>query len=123
MKPSVWALLPIVAAGVARDRSLRDSTKDLLLFAGVAVAAAFAYKFIVALSVMPDATRGGVSIWEIVRKTTTHYPLPPLFNFASHFKGISSFPRDPSIQLLGVVAPLILSIPIAMAARNALAER
>lgn len=123
VKPSVWALLPIVAAGVARDRSLRDSTKDLLLFAGVAVAAAFAYKFIVALSVMPDAARVGVSIWEIVRKTTTHYPLPPLFNFASHFKGISSFPRDPSIQLLGVVAPLMLSIPIAMAARNALEKR
>ena len=42
VKPSVWALLPIVAAGVAQDRSLRDSTKDLLLFVGVAVAAAFA---------------------------------------------------------------------------------
>ena len=47
VKPSVWALLPIVAAGVARDRSLRDSTKDLLLFVGVAVAAAFAYKFMI----------------------------------------------------------------------------
>lgn len=123
VKPSVWALLPIVAAGVAESRRLRDSAKDLLLFTAVAVAAAFAWKLVVALSVMPDAEKAGVPIWEIVRKTTTHYPLPPLLDFMSHFKGISSFPRDPSIQLLGVAAPLILSVPFAMAARNVAAKR
>ena len=123
VKPSVWALLPIVAAGVADGRQLRSCTKDLLLFIGVAVATAFAWKLAVALSVLPDAAKAGVSIWEIVRKTTTHYPLPPLFDIMSHFKGISSFPRDPSIQLLGDVAPLILSVPFAMAARNVVAKR
>lgn len=123
VKPSVWALLPIVVAGVADGRQLRSCAKDMLLFTAVAVATAFAWKLVVALSVIPDAEKAGVSIWEIVRKTTTHYLLPPLFDFMSHFKGISSFPRDPSIQILGVVAPLILSVPFAMAVRNVVAKR
>ena len=123
IKPSVWALLPIVAAGVAQDNKLHSRIADMALFAGVSVASAFIWKLVVALTVASDAAQAGVSMWEIVRKTTTHYPLPPLFDFASHFKGISSFPRDPSIQLLGVAAPLILSVPLAAAARNALEKR
>ena len=51
----------------------------------------------------PDAA--GVSVWEIVRRTTTHYALPPLFDFVSHFKGLASFPRDPSIQILATLLP------------------
>ena len=123
VKPSVWVLLPIVAAGVSCDRELRTCIRDIALFAGVAVASAFAWKLTAALSVLPDASRAGVSIWEIVKKTTTHYPLPPIFGFASHFKGISAFPRDPSIQLLGVAAPLVFSIPFAAALRNILVRR
>lgn len=123
VKPSVWVLLPIIASAAAQDKDVRSCIKDLALYVGVAIAAAFAWKFAVALSVLPDAARAGVSIWEIVKSTTTHYALPPIFDFASHFKGISAFPRDPSIQLLGVVAPLILPIPLAAAARNVLAKR
>ncbi len=123
VKPSVWVLLPIVAAGVADERELRACIKDLALFLGVAIASVFAWKLVVALSVLPDARRAGVGMWEIVRKTTTHYPLPSIFDFTSHFKGISSYPRDPSIQILSVSAPLILSIPFAMAARNALTKK
>lgn len=123
VKPSVWVLLPIVAAGVAMEGELRSRARDVALFAVVAVASAFAWKLLAALAVAPDAAQAGVSIWEVVKKTTTHYPLPPLFDFASHFKGVSSFPRDPSIQLLGVTAPLVLSVPLAAAARNALAGR
>ena len=123
VKPSVWVLLPIVAAGVSHDRELRQCIRDIALFACVAVASAFAWKLVVALTVLPDASRAGVSAWEIVKKTTTHYALPSIFDFASHFKGLSSFPRDPSIQMLGVAAPLMLSVPFAAAVRNALAKR
>jgi len=123
VKPSVWVLLPIIASAVAQDRDLRSCIKGFALYAGVAVASAFAWKFAVALSVLPDAARAGVSIWKIVKATTTHYPLPPIFDIASHLKGLSAFPRDPSIQLLGVMAPLILSVPLAAAARNVLAKR
>ena len=123
VKPSVWVLLPIAAAGVAEGRDIRQCLKGLLLFASVAVAAVFACRMAVVLSVLPDAANAGVSAWEVIRKTTTHYPLPSVFDFASHFKGLSAFPRDPSIQFLGVVSPLIVSVPFAMAAKNVVAKR
>ena len=123
VKPSVWVLLPIVAAGVIQDRELRSCIRMAALFVVVAVMSAISCKLLVALSVMPDAARAGVTVWEVVKKTTTHYALPPILDFASHFKGLSAFPRDPSIQLLGAVAPLICAIPFAMAARNAMSRR
>ena len=123
VKPSVWVLLPVVAAGVVQERELRSCLKDVAVFAVAAVVSVVICKLFVALSVMPDASRAGVSVWEVVRKTTTHYPLPSLFDFASHFKGLSSFPRDPSIQLLGPVAPMISVIPFAMAVRNVVSRR
>jgi len=123
VKPSVWVLLPIAAAGVVEGNAVKSCLKRLAVFLGVAIAGSFLLKLVVALSVLPDAARAGTTIWEIVRKTTTHYPLPPIFDFASHFKGLSAFPRDPSIQLLGAIAPLLVAIPFAMAARSAVAKR
>ena len=123
VKPSVWVLLPIVASGVIKDADWRKIFKDLILFFVVAVSAAFLWKLVVALVAIPDAARANVSIWEIVKKTTTHYPLPRIFDFISHFKGISAFPRDPSIQLLGVTAPLILTVPLMVAAKMVLLKR
>ena len=123
VKPSVWVLLPIVAAGTVEDNSIRSCVKRLAVFFGVAVAGSFLFKLVVALSVLPEAARAGTTVWEVVRKTTTHYPLPPIFDFASHFKGLSAFPRDPSIQLLGAISPLLVAIPFAMAARNAVNRR
>ena len=94
-----------------------------MLFFAVAVRSVFIWKLIAALVVLPDAASANVSVWEIVKRTTTHYSLPPFFDIASHFKGISSFPRDPSIQLLGVAAPLILTVPMVAAAKMLLAKR
>ena len=97
-----------------------------LAFAAIYLAARLpwiACKLAVAASLLPEAASSGFSVWEIVRRTTTHYPLPPIFDFASHFKGVSSFPRDPSIQMLGPLAPLILSVPLALALRTALLRR
>lgn len=123
VKPSVWVLLPIIVSGVADGRDLRSCVKDVTLFAAVAVVSVFAWKLSVALSVVPDATRAGLSVWEVIRRTTTHYALPSVFEFASHFKGLSSFPRDPSIQLLGGLSALLFPIPLGMAARSALVRR
>ena len=100
VKPSVWVLLPIAAAGAVEGNALKSCVKRLAVFLGAAIAGAFLLKLIAALSVIPDAAQAGVSIWEVVRRTTTHYPLPSIFDFSSHFKGLSAFPRDPSIQLL-----------------------
>ena len=123
VKPSVYVLLPIIAAGVADERDIKTCFKDIALFAVVAVASVFAWKLVVALSVIPDAKRAGISVWEVIRKTTTHYPLPSIFEFASHFKGLSAFPRDPSLQLLGGLAALVFPVPLGMAVRSALAGR
>jgi len=123
VKPSVWVLLPVVAAGVLEERGFREGWRRLVLFVGAAAASVLACRLLVALSLLPEAGRTGLGVWEIVKRTTTHYPLPPLFDFASHFRGISSFPRDPSIQMLGPLAPLILSVPLALALRTALARR
>ena len=123
VKPSVWVLLPIAAAGALEDRTFREGWRRLVVFAAAALASVFACKLAVAASLLPESASSGFSVWEIVRRTTTHYPLPPIFDFASHFKGISSFPRDPSIQMLGPLAPLILSVPLALALRTALLRR
>ena len=123
VKPSVWILLPIVASGVVEERKFSSAIKDIVLYLIVAVVSVFFWRLLVALSVMPDAAHAGMSVWEIVRKTTTHYPLPPIFDFASHFKGFSAFPRDPSIQLLGVVAPIMFSIPFCVAAKMVAGRR
>lgn len=123
VKPSVWALLPIAAAGVLEGDGFRNCAKRLAVFCGVAIGSAFFWKLVVALSVMPDAAKAGKSAWELLRSASAHYGLPSLFDFASHFKGLSAFPRDPSIQLLGAIAPLIVSVPFAMAARCAVARR
>ena len=123
VKPSVWVLLPVAASGVAQDRGLRSCVKGLAVFLCAAVATTFVCKGLVAWSVVPDAARAGVSVWEILKRTTAHYALPSVFDFVSHFKGLSSFPRDPSTQLLGAVAPLVCAIPFALAARNALSRR
>lgn len=123
VKPSVWVLLPIVAAGALEDRSFREGWRRLVAFAVAAIVSVLACRLVVAVSLLPDAANAGLSVWAVVKRTTTHYPLPPLFDFASHFRGISAFPRDPSIQMLGPLAPLILSLPFALAARCALRRR
>lgn len=123
VKPSVWVLLPVVAAGVLEERGFRDGWRRLVVFAAAAAASVLVCRLAVAASLLPESASSGFSVWEIVRRTTTHYPLPPIFDFASHFKGVSSFPRDPSIQMLGPLAPLILSVPLALALRTALLRR
>lgn len=118
VKPSVWALLPIVAAGVLQRRKFSSAMTDVAVFVLSAFAAVFLCKALAAAAVLPDAHRAGVGVWEIIRRTTTHYPLPDLLDFASHFKGISAFPRDPSYALLGVTSVFFLALPVAMAAKN-----
>ena len=118
VKPSVWALLPIVAAGVLQRRKFSSAMTDIVAFVLSAVAAVFLCKALAAAAVLPDAHRAGVGVWEIIRRTTTHYPLPDLLDFASHFKGISAFPRDPSYALLGVTSVFLLVLPVAMMAKN-----
>ncbi len=111
VKPSVWIVLPIVAAGVLQTRKFCRPWMDVACFAAVAVLGIVLCRVAVALAVWPDAQRAGVTIWEVVRRTTTHYPLPSLWDFASHFRGLSAFPRVPSYALLGVTTAFAVILP------------
>ena len=123
VKPSVWILIPVVAAGILQAPKLRKRWMDVSCYAVFTVAIVFICKLLVALSVLPDAHQANVSIWEIVRRTTTHYPLPSLTAFASHFKGLSAFPRDPSYALLGVSTVFVFVLPICMAMKSLTSRR
>lgn len=118
VKPSVWVLIPIVLAGVLQTPKFKRWWIDALCYVIAAVACVFLCKLAVALSVLPEAHRSGVGIWEIVRRTTTHYPLPGIFDFVSHFKGLSAFPRDPSYVMLGVSAVFVFVLPVVMAMKS-----
>ena len=118
VKPSVWVLIPIIAAGIVRHQGFRRRWIDIACYAVASVICVFVCKMLVAVSVIPDAQQAGLSVWDVVRRTTTHYPLPNVFDFASHFKGLSAFPRDPSYVMLGVSAVFVFVLPIIMATRS-----
>lgn len=118
VKPSVWALIPVVAAGILQAPKFRRKWVDVTCYVAAAVACVFLCKLLAAVAVLPDAHQANVSMWEIVRRTTTHYPLPRLTDFASHFRGLSAFPRDPSYALLGVSTVFVFVLPICMAMKN-----
>lgn len=123
VKPSVWVLLPIVLAGVLVERKFRRAWLDVAVFLGVAVAAMAVWRLLAAWAVLPDARAAGVSVWEVIRRTTTHYALPSVFDFASHFRGLSAFPRDPSYTLLGVSTVFVFVLPVTLLAWNVVHRR
>lgn len=123
VKPSVWIVLPIVAAGVLQTRKFSRPWIDVACFVATAVLGVAVCRVGVALSVLPDAQRAGVTVWEVVRRTTTHYPLPDIWDFASHFRGLSAFPRDPSYAFLGVTTAFAVILPAALFLRNVAAGR
>ena len=112
VKPSVWLILPIALAGVLSERKFRTAWIDAAAFVTSAVAFVFLFRLLAAFAVGPDAAREGCSIFEIVRRTTTHYPLPSIFAFSDHLRGLSSFPRDPSGTMLGVLPAFLLPLPM-----------
>lgn len=119
VKPSVFILLPFVLAGVLLgERRFPAAWLDVVIFMATALVAIFGFRIVVALAVLPDATREGCSIFEIVRTTTTHYPLPSILAFTDHFRGLSAFPRDPSGRFLGFFSALLVAVPLAAAVRE-----
>ena len=123
IKPSVWVLLPVVAAGVVSVRKTRSAWLDIALFAVSALAAIWLWRLAAVLSVMPEAKLHGMSAAEIIRSTTTHNQLPSLFDFDQLFRGFSSFPRDVCFKSLAAAAAFVATAPLAMAARAALSRR
>lgn len=123
IKPSVWVLFPAVLAGVLENRTWRTHGKEIAGFLVLAVSGVFLFRLLAALAVWPDAAREGCSIFDVIRKTTTHYALPSLFAFKSHLRGLSAFPRDPSCTMLGFYAVLLVAFPVLFFMREAFGRR
>lgn len=101
VKPSVYLILPIVLAGGMSVEHFRSKKIDVAVFIISSALFLLGLKYLSALVVYGDAMRQGTGIWEIIKTTTTHYPLPSLADVSGLLKGVSNFPRDPSGTLLG----------------------
>ncbi len=113
VKPSVWLLLPIVFAGVMQTPKTNAKWKDAALFAGLFAGAWLVGHLFVRLLLLPDAAAAGVSVSELLRRTTTFNPMiPPLFPLSAHFKAVSAFPRDPGCVALGATAVMMTAFPL-----------
>lgn len=120
VKPSVWVLVPIVFACVMSVPKTSSRFKDAAIFLGALVLGVLACKGCVILSVLKDAAVNSCTATEAVRRLTNHYPLPSLFAFFDHFRGLSSFPRDPSSPMLSFLAVLLVPVPLFFALSAAL---
>ncbi len=119
VKPSVYVLLPIVLASVLSVGHCKNKLVDLVVFISFSAAFIGGFKLLAALLVQGDAVSQQTTMWEIVKRTTTHYPLPDLTNVPMILKGWSNFPRDPSGVLLGVWTIVLTVAPILAFCRRA----
>ena len=112
IKPSLWALLPLVVCCVMMERKTRSRVIDALVFAGSFVVAFALVKLSLYLVTLPEASANGVSVAEIIRRMDARYGLPNILDFVTDFKGVSCFPRDPSGTMLGPLTLFLLPLPV-----------
>ena len=112
IKPSLWALLPLVVCCVLMERKTRSRLIDAAVFAGAFVAAFALVKLLLYLITLPEASANGVSVAEIIRRMDARYGLPNVLDFATDFKGVSCFPRDPSGTMLGPLTLFLVPLPV-----------
>ncbi len=123
VKPSVYVLLPIVLCGILTRRKLNCRWQDVLVFAGSCAIALLLYKYLLHALVRSDAAACGITTAELIRQTTTHYPLPNLLDIPGLLKGLAAFPRTPANILLGVWTVVIVVCPIAMFLRRLVSDK
>ena len=111
VKPSVWFFIPIVLSAVLVDRKTRARWLDASLFAGLSVIFVLAWKGVVALTVLGEAERAGLSPFKVLKSVCAHYALPSAFDIARDFLCLSTFPRDPTCKALAAVAVLVSVVP------------
>ena len=114
IKPSVWAFLPIVLAGVLDGRKLRTRWMDAALFVVLAVVSICAWQGVMALTVLDVARDAGMSPWKVLMSVHANYGLPSVTDVAKDLLCASTFPRDPSSRVLAAVAILISVVPLAL---------
>ena len=123
IKPSVWAFLPVVLAGVLDGRKLRTWWMDAVFFVVLAVAFIYAWQGVMALTVLNVARDAGTSPWKVLMSVHANYGLPSVTDVAKDLLCVSTFPRDPSSKVLAAVAVLISAVPLALFLSGVLRRR
>ncbi len=123
VKPSVYVLLPVVAAGILSAKHYRNKWIDVAVFFAASAVFIVAFRILPALLVYNDAVAQNATMWDVVKKTTTHYPLPDITDIPMVLKGLSNFPRDPSGVLLGVWIIVLTVCPVMVFCKNILSSR
>jgi len=112
IKPSLWALLPLVVCAALSDSKTRSKLLDAGIFLGAFLVAFLLTKVLVYVVTMPEAAANGVSVGEVMERMNARYPLPDMLDILNHLKGLSSFPRDPSCTILGPLTILLVPLPL-----------
>ena len=123
IKPSVWAFIPIVLAGILDGRKTRVWWKGAAAFVILAIAFVYAWQGVMALTVLDVAKAAGMSPWKVLMSVHANYGLPSVTDIAKDFLCVSTFPRDPSSKILAAVAVLISVVPLALFLSNVLRRK
>ena len=123
IKPSVWAFIPIVLAGILDGRKTRVWWKGAAAFVILAIAFVYAWQGVMALTVLDVAKAAGMSPWKVLMSVHANYGLPSVTDIAKDFLCVSTFPRDPSSKVLAAVSVLISVVPLALFFSNVLRRK
>ena len=123
VKPSVWVLALMVLGGVLMERKTRSRWLDAAAYLGLTILGVFAWKGVSALTVLAEAERNGLSPWKVLSLVNATYGLPSISDILLDLRAVGSFPRDPSIRIIGAVSVMISAVPAAMFAVNVARRR
>lgn len=123
VKPAVWVMIPIVLSSLLGERKTRSRWLDAALFVALSAALAYAWKGVSALTVLGVARESGLTAWQVLAKVNATYGLPSIMDLAQDFRALASFPRDPSVKVMGATIVLISVVPAAMFLVNVLRRK
>lgn len=118
IKPSVWAFIPIVLAGILESGKFKSKWIDAVVFVAMSFVSIAAWYSLMALTVMDQAREAGISMVEVLSRVHANYGLPSVTDMARNFLCASTFPRDPTGRSLSAVAVLITALPITLFLHN-----
>ena len=123
VKPCVWVMMPMVLGVLLEERKMRSRWLDAVVFLGLSSACVFAWKGLSALTVLDAAERAGMSPWKALLQVNATYGLPSITDVFLDLRALASFPRDPSIRIMGATTVLISAVPAAMFLVNVFRRR
>jgi len=118
IKPAVWVMMPIVLSALLEERKTRSRWLDAAAFVVLAAVLPYAWRGLSALTVLGVARESGLTPWQVLAQVNATYGLPTITDLAKDFRALASFPRDPSVKVMGATSVLISVVPTAMLLTN-----